>query len=81
MRPYSPTRWWLPPEARAQDARDHNQRPDNHVLMAVVFGSVFFLAGLSSKLPSPRVGPAMAIVEIVLIFTADATVLTIPIEI
>jgi len=68
-------------EARGQDARDNNQRSDNYVLMAVVFASVLFFVGLSSKLPNPKSGLAILIVGIVLFIGAAATVLTFPIEI
>ncbi len=80
MRSYSPTRSWPPPATRAQDAGDHNQLPENCVFMAVVFASVLFLARQSSKQPSPRTGPAIPIVEIVLIIAVDATVPTIPMK-
>lgn len=68
-------------EERGQEARDHNQQSDNYVLMAVVFASVLFFVGLSSKLPNPKSGLAILIVGIVLFIAASATVLTFPIEI
>jgi hypothetical protein len=67
-------------EARGQDARDNNQQSDNYVLMAVVFASVLFFVGLSSKLPNPKSALAILIVGIILFAGASATVLTFPIE-
>ena len=68
-------------EARSQEAREHNQQSDDYVLMAVVFASVLFFVGLSSKLPNPKSGLAILIVGIVLFVAAAAVVLTFPIEI
>ncbi|MGI9649246.1 MAG: hypothetical protein ACR2OI_12060 [Acidimicrobiia bacterium] len=68
-------------EARGEDARNNNQQSDNYVLMAVVFASVLFFVGLSSKLPNPKSGLAILIVGIVLFIGAAATVLTFPIEV
>lgn len=68
-------------EARSQEAREHNQQSDDYVLMAVVFASVLFFVGLSSKLPNPKSGLAILIIGIVLFVGAAAVVLTFPIEI
>lgn len=39
----------------AERARDANQRSDNYVLAVVLFASVLFFAGISTKFDSPRV--------------------------
>jgi hypothetical protein len=41
-------------DQKAQDARDANQNGDNYVLTMVLFASVLFFAGVSSKLLLPR---------------------------
>jgi len=41
-------------DEKAQDARDANQNGDNYVLTMVLFASVLFFAGVSSKMNRPR---------------------------
>jgi hypothetical protein len=41
-------------EARTEEAKEANQNSDNYVLTMVLFASVLFFAGMSSKLVKPR---------------------------
>ena len=68
-------------EMRANDARSHNQQADDYVLMAVIFASVLFFVGLSSKLKNPRSGVAILLIGIALFVAAAITESTFPIEI
>lgn len=68
-------------QSRRADALDNNQQSDDYVLMAVIFASVLFFVGLSSKLQNPRTGLAMLIIGAALFIGASAVLLTFPIEI
>ncbi|MFO7591890.1 MAG: hypothetical protein R6X23_13535 [Acidimicrobiia bacterium] len=68
-------------ESRAAEARDANQTGDNYVLTTVLFASVLFFAGISSKFESLR-NHSIMIIMAVLILIAGVTILaTYPIEI
>ncbi len=68
-------------ELRSADGIDDNQQADDYVLMAVIFASVLFLVGLSSKLANPKSGLAILMVGIVLFVGGAVTLLTFPIQI
>ncbi|HEX6311998.1 MAG TPA: hypothetical protein VF152_10260, partial [Acidimicrobiia bacterium] len=62
-------------------ARRDNQRGDNYVLVTVLFASVLFFAGVSSKLGSTR-NRAMTIgLAVVMLLVGVAILVTFPIEI
>lgn len=68
-------------ELRSADGIDNNKQADDYVLMAVIFASVLFFVGLSSKLANPKSGLAILIVGIVLFVGGAVTLLTFPIQI
>ena len=57
-------------EVSAADARRDIQRASNYVLGVVLFASALFFAGISTKLPSPRIRVAMlALGSVVFVLT------------
>ncbi len=59
-------------------ARRDNQRGDNYVLTAVLFASVLFFAGISTKLSSSRSRLFMVSLAIVVLFAGLAILATFP---
>lgn len=68
-------------DALAAEARDANQTGDNYVLTTVLFASVLFFAGISSKFESLRNHSIMIIMAVVLLIAGMTIVATYPIEI
>ncbi len=66
-------------EEAAGLARDANQRGDNYVLLSVLFASVLFFAGVSTKAGSLRIQVALTTLAGLLLATAGVIVLTFPI--
>lgn len=66
-------------DQKAQDARTANQNGDNYVLTMVLFASVLFFAGVSSKLYLPRNRWIALGIGIVILITGIVTILTFPI--
>jgi hypothetical protein len=62
-------------------ARDANQRGDNYVLTTVLFASVLFFAGISSKFDSLRNRTVMIALAAVFILVGLAVLATFPVEI
>ena len=61
-------------EERGQQAREANQNSDSYVMTMVLFASVLFFAGVSSKLSSPRnrriaigIGIAVLVIGVVIL--------------
>jgi hypothetical protein len=68
-------------DARGQAAREANQRGDNYVLTTVLFASVLFFAGISTRFRGRRVQIALLSMA-VLVLAAGVTVLaTFPVEV
>lgn len=68
-------------ESRAAEARDANQTGDNYVLTTVLFASVLFFAGISSKFESLRNHSIMIIMAVLILIAGMAILATYPIEI
>ena len=68
-------------DERAVEARTANQNGDNYVLTTVLFASVIFFAGVSTKLASKRNRVILLGVGVAILIAATVTVLTFPIEI
>jgi hypothetical protein len=66
---------------RAQQARDANQQGDDYVLLTVIFSSVLFFAGISTKLSTMRLKASMLAFATVLLVGALIIEVTYPIEI
>jgi hypothetical protein len=68
-------------DLRGQQARDANQQGDDYVLLTVLFASVLFFSGISTKLTSARLQTVMLSFATVVLLTGVALELTFPIEI
>ena len=68
-------------DRRGQQARDANQRGDDYVLLTVLFASVLFFSGISTKLTSPRLQTVMLSFATVFLLAGVVIELTFPIEI
>lgn len=68
-------------DLRAQQARDANQTGDNYVLTTVLFASVLFFAGVSTKFDERPVQLGLLAVAIVLLIAGGALLLSFPVEI
>ena len=68
-------------DLRAQQARDANQTGDNYVLLTVLFASVLFFAGVSTKFDSVRVQQALLSVAVLVLLAGVGLLLSYPIEI
>ena len=68
-------------DRRAQQARDANQRGDNYTLLTVLFASVLFFAGISTKFEGRRVQQARVGLAVVLTIVGIGFLLTFPVEI
>jgi hypothetical protein len=68
-------------ERSASEARTANQRSDNYVLMTIVFATVLFFAGISSKMDTVRARTFLLSVGVLILFTAMVIVATFPKEI
>jgi hypothetical protein len=62
-------------DSLTEQAKDDNQRSDNYVLLAVVFASVLFFAGISTKFASRRLKMMMVLAGGA-IFLATLTILS-----
>ena len=68
-------------DRRGQQARDANQQGDDYVLLTVLFASVLFFSGISTKLTSPRLQTVMLSLAPVFLLAGVVIELTFPIEI
>ena len=68
-------------ESRVADARTANQRSDNYVLMTIMFATVLFFAGISSKMETFRARAFLLGTACVLLVTATLVVAYFPKEI
>lgn len=68
-------------DLRARHARDANQRGDNYTLLTVLFASVLFFAGISTKFEGRRVQQALIGLAVVLTIVGVGFLLTFPVEI
>jgi hypothetical protein len=68
-------------EGHAANARQANQRSDNYVLMTIMFATVLFFAGISSKMDTFRARALLLGVGTTLLLVAIAVVISFPKEI
>jgi hypothetical protein len=68
-------------DLRGQQARDANQTGDNYVLVTVLFASVLFVAGVSTKVPERRSQQTLLGLASVLLVAGGAFLLSFPVEI
>lgn len=68
-------------EVKAQEARDANQNGDNYVLTMVLFASVLFFAGVSSKLALKRNRIIALGFGVLLLVSGSVIIMSLPIEI
>lgn len=68
-------------DQRGQDARDANQTGDNYVLTTVLFASVLFFAGTSTKFQRRRVQLGLLGMAVLLVAVGGALLLSFPVEI
>jgi hypothetical protein len=68
-------------EEQSAAARQANQRSDNYVLMTIVFATVLFFAGISSKMDTFRARTLLLGVGTTLLVGAVIVVLTFPKEV
>lgn len=68
-------------DVRAQQARDANQQGDDYTLLTVLFASVLFFAGMSTKFTGPRIQQAMVGLAVVLTIVGAGLLLSFPVEI
>ncbi len=67
-------------DAHAAEVRVDIQRSTNYVLAVVLFAATLFFAGMSAKLPSPRVRRALLAMGVVVFLCALAWVATSPVS-
>jgi hypothetical protein len=65
-------------EAQSATARAANQRSDNYVLMTIMFATVLFFAGISSKMDTFRARAFLLGMAVLLLLTAMVVVATFP---
>lgn len=65
-------------EQRSAQAREANQRADNYVLMTIMFATVLFFAGISSKMDTARARVLLLGLGIVVLVGAFAVVASFP---
>ena len=68
-------------DLRSQQARDANQTGDNYILATVLFASVLFFAGVSTKFDKRRVQRSLLTMAVVLLLFGAGLLLSFPIEI
>jgi hypothetical protein len=68
-------------DLRGQQARDANQTGDDYVLVTVLFASVLFFAGVSTKVRGRRSQQLLIGMALVLLATGGTILLTFPVEI
>jgi hypothetical protein len=68
-------------DARAAEAREANQRSDNYVLTTIMFATVLFFAGISSKMDTARARGFLLGTGISVLVITAAVVLSFPKEI
>jgi hypothetical protein len=67
-------------DAWAATARTNIQRSTNYVLGVVMFAAALFFAGMSTKLPAPRLRLAMLVIGIVVFLTTLVWIATSPVS-
>ena len=67
-------------DAASATARQANQRGDNYVLVAVLFATVLFFAGISGKFTSRRLHAIGLVAALVIFLAAFAWMLTMPVS-
>ena len=68
-------------DAFAATARRNIQRSTNYVLGVVLFAAALFFAGMSTKLPAPRLRLAMLVMGIVVFVATFAWIATSPVNV
>jgi hypothetical protein len=68
-------------DARGQAAREANQRGDNYVLTTVLFASVLFFAGISTRFRGRRVQIALLTMAVLVLAAGLAVLATFPVEV
>jgi hypothetical protein len=68
-------------EAFATEAREANQRGDNYVLMTIMFATVLFFAGISSKMDTFRARAFLLACAVIVFLVAAGIVISFPKEI
>jgi hypothetical protein len=68
-------------EAFSSEAREANQRSDNYVLMTIMFATVLFFAGISSKMDTARARILLLGAGITLLVVSIGIVASFPIEV
>ncbi len=68
-------------DLRAQQARDANQRGDNYTLLTVLFASVLFFAGISTKFEGRGIQQMLVALAVVMMLVGIGFLLTFPVEI
>lgn len=68
-------------DRRAREAREANQRGDSYVLLTVLFASVLFFSGISTKFSGDRIKLGLAILAVVLMITGGVILATFPVEV
>lgn len=67
-------------EAKAAAARDNNQQADDYVLLTVLFASVLFFAGMSTKMRSEQTQIAIFAIGLVILVGALIVLSSQPVE-
>jgi hypothetical protein len=67
-------------DATAEVAREYVQRATNYVLGVVLFAVALFFAGISTKLPRPRLKKVILVVGIIVFVVAAVWIATFPIS-
>lgn len=64
--------------AATDEAREHNERSDVYVLMAIIFAAVLVLAGINSKIDTFRARSLILGVSVVILVGASVVLITLP---
>lgn len=67
-------------DRKSETARQANQRGDNYVLVAVLFATVLFFAGISTKFESRRLRAGGLVMALVILVAAFSWMLTMPVS-
>jgi|Tabmets5t2r1_1033131.scaffolds.fasta_scaffold02063_2 hypothetical protein len=68
-------------DVRGREAREANQRGDNYVLVTVLFASVLFFAGISTKFAGRGIKLGLGILAAVVLVSGIIVLATFPVEI
>ncbi|MCB0970390.1 MAG: hypothetical protein KDA97_02565 [Acidimicrobiales bacterium] len=68
-------------ERRSAAARQANQRSDNYVLMTIMFATVLFFAGVSSKMDTVKARVFLISAAVIVLVVSIGVILSFPIEV